>query len=227
MSLLAQELNSMRAEHGRDMSLLAPELDSTAGTATANTFGSRSRQPAGGPCASSHFLPLLCSRCSVVLPRELFGLGRCPSCMDYDGPGRYAAALAAMRPPPVSNAAAEPCPPSRLQRARLSQRSGQASSRVAPASMPVVVIGKQRFAAPVASRVRVDSKRRRAMLAYAHSQALLCTSFPNCLHASPALACHAWLPATSTNPIIVNTIIFIAIGLSQPWRLAITQLSST
>ena len=77
-----------------------------------------------------------------------------------------------MRPPSVSDAVAEPCPPSKLQRARLSQLSGQASSRVAPASMPVIVIGKQRFAAPMASRLRVDSKRKRAMLAYAHSQAV-------------------------------------------------------
>ena len=48
----------------------------------------------GAECGAA----LLCPRCGSLLPLELFGLGRCPSCADYDGPGRYAAALSAARP---------------------------------------------------------------------------------------------------------------------------------
>ena len=34
---------------------------------------------------SHHF----CGRCGTLLPAELFGLGRCPSCVDYDGPPQF------------------------------------------------------------------------------------------------------------------------------------------
>lgn len=133
----------------------------------------------------------------MQLPRELFGLGRCPCCVDYDGPGRYAAAVASAkgRSLPLD----EPSAPlaagrlSRLQQARAAAREAalpssagsaashsstvsadpiqaRASANAVPARVPTVVVGGQVYAAPV-DRHRFSSKRKVAMLQYAHTRA--------------------------------------------------------
>lgn len=113
-----------------------------------------------------------CERCGALLPRELFGLGRCPSCVDYDGPGSYAAARRALRET-AAEARPEPTPvrTSRLQRARREAATPAARQAVPPpACVPVVLIGGQRF--PVPPHSRVDSKRKRSMLEFAHARAV-------------------------------------------------------
>ena len=109
----------------------------------------------------------------MLLPSELFGLGRCPSCADYDGPGSYAAARRALREASVK---ARPQPstaarPTEVQRARREDAT-PAARRAAPppTRIPVVVVGGQRF--PLPARARLESKRKRAMLAFAHARAV-------------------------------------------------------
>ena len=153
----------------------------------------RSRSPSPAPSRS-------CPSCgklfSPKLPPELFGRGRCPSCVDYDGPGRYAAALGSLRPASAHNAPQVVEPPllSRLQQARADaghrvspaaaslagaqhRRDAPSSSRrrVPPANatasrVPTIDASGEVFAAPM-DRHRLSSKRKVAMLEYAHARA--------------------------------------------------------
>ena len=91
-----------------------------------------------------------------------------------DGPGRYAAAFNAL-PSSTSErvpAATELPKASRLQlQARAAEKMASRAPSARPAdSMPVRVIGGQRFAVPL-SRERAVSKRKLAMLQHAHDRA--------------------------------------------------------
>ena len=149
----------------------------------------------------------LCSRhcrlCGALLldphvPAELSGRGRCPCCVDYDGPGRYAAAKRDLPAEETLSRESTPCASSRLHTSkrrafqlaptsatslaplRLQPARADASSSVRvqhppPPRVPVVVVGGQRFAAPL-QRERHVSKRKLAMTGFAHSRALALAS---------------------------------------------------
>ena len=137
-----------------------------------------------------------CRSCGALLPDplippELAGRGRCPSCSDYDGPlarepslldlayerdlprplsrmqvARGQTAPGVQRPGGVTPSSA----PSRLQSAR-AQGTNDARHRDGRLDrVPVVMIGSQRFAAPL-QRDRRTSKRKLAMLEFAHARA--------------------------------------------------------
>lgn len=139
-------------------------------------------------------LMLRCYSCQVFLLPEHFGLGRCPSCADYDGPGGlYTAAFNASRAPPKVNPPA-PARTSALYRAthaaarRAPSTSAPPTAAVAaPSSAPrkrasasqppvnsrmnSIMVGGQRFAAPGIRKERAISSRKTAMLALAHQRA--------------------------------------------------------
>ena len=129
------------------------------------------------------------------LPLEVFGLGRCPSCCDYDGPGAYAAArreqnAGSTRACSTSNKL-QPSATGRTSRLYQATRPQTAtSSRPAAASslpstpappptdprMQITVVGGQRFAAPGVRKARATSTRKTAMLALAHERAVAMAS---------------------------------------------------
>ena len=141
-----------------------------------------------------------CRLCGALLPdphipAELSGLGRCPCCVDYDGPGRFSAAKRSLPElePMTHCPRALPRACTRLKGQRkllylwLRRHSSRShSSRAAaasharvqhppPARVPVVVVGGQRFAAPLQRERRV-SKRKLAMMEFAHTRAIALAS---------------------------------------------------
>ena len=121
-----------------------------------------------------------CLVCAVQLPLELFGRGRCPSCVDYDGPGRLATAW--RKAVPTLDPCSEPLPKrSRMQLAR--EQAGMArlptpTPPTPPAAqpamstrMPTLTVGGQRFAAPAGRKERATSARKQAMLNFARRRA--------------------------------------------------------
>ena len=122
------------------------------------------------------------------LPSEVFGLGRCPSCCDYDGPGRLAAAKAKVSLPPPRASITKPsrlymathaplCNPSVSQSKAAPSSTGAASRPAegrpsAPSRMASIVVGGQRFAAPTGRKERATSMRKTAMLELARERAL-------------------------------------------------------
>ena len=131
-----------------------------------------------------------CVRCGELLPPEHFGLGRCPSCVDYDGPSGYAQAARAAGIRPLNPTASRSGPARVAQppRPRFHEPTRQLASRLAPRAsvslpsgptepgnddaMPVAQAGSQLLAAPSPNRKeRANTKRKRAMLEFAHRQA--------------------------------------------------------
>ena len=115
-----------------------------------------------------------CSDVSAALSLCALGIGRAYTSDSMgDGPGRYSAAFNAL---PSAASERLPVPTeapklSRLQEARAAQKStSHATAAHPPGSMPVRVIGGQRFAVPI-SRERAVSKRKLAMLQHAHDRA--------------------------------------------------------
>ena len=106
---------------------------------------------------------------------EESGLGkRRRDCVDGDGPGRYAAAAALEERHGALAPVALPSPAERASRSSATRKRQHGASVpvAAPSTIPVVVVGGQRFAAPAARAARPDSRRKQAMVAYAHQRAV-------------------------------------------------------
>ena len=115
-----------------------------------------------------------CPNVSAALSLCALGIGRAYTSDSMgDGPGRYAAAFNAL---PSATSERVPAPTempkvSRLQQARAAEKMASRAPAARPTdSMPVRVIGGQRFAVPL-GRERAVSKRKLAMLQHAHDRA--------------------------------------------------------
>ena len=96
------------------------------------------------PAAESSTTVHRCLQCRVLLPQELFGLGRCPSCVDYDGPGRFASARKCPAPLPHSQRPEGVTKPSRFHQATHSLRSEMAPEPPVASTLPARVEGRSR-----------------------------------------------------------------------------------